>query len=40
MKNSSENFAGVDPVIAKQTIVDFCKKRGALAVGVPDLDTI
>jgi len=30
----------VDPAQAKQAIVDYCKKRGALAVGVADLATV
>ena len=37
MKHPSEGFPEVDPVAAKQAIVDYCKKRGALAVGVADL---
>ena len=27
----------VDPVAAKQAIFEYCRKRGALAVGVADL---
>ena len=30
----------VDPVAAKQVILDYCKRKGALAVGVADLDAI
>jgi epoxyqueuosine reductase QueG len=37
MKHPSEGFSKVDPVAAKQAIVEYCKKRGALAVGVADL---
>jgi epoxyqueuosine reductase QueG len=37
MKHPSEGFPAVDPVAAKQAIVDYCKKRGALAVGIADL---
>lgn len=37
MKHPSEKFSDVDPVAAKQAIFDYCKKRGALAVGVADL---
>jgi len=40
MKRPSEKISDIDPVAAKQAIFDYCKKRGALAVGVPDLDTI
>ena len=30
----------IDPIAAKQAIVDYCKKKGALAVGVADLAAI
>ncbi len=30
----------IDPIAAKQTIVEYCKKKGALAVGVADLAAI
>jgi epoxyqueuosine reductase QueG len=32
--------APIDPIAAKQTIVEYCKKKGALAVGVADLAAI
>ncbi len=40
MNPADSNFPAVDPVAAKQTIVDYCKKKGALAVGVADLAAI
>ena len=40
MEHTSARFAGFDPVAAKQAIVDYCKKRGALAVGIADLDAL
>ncbi len=36
MRHPSEGF-GADPIAAKQAIFEYCKKRGALAVGVADL---
>jgi epoxyqueuosine reductase QueG len=36
MRHPSAGF-DADPVAAKQAIVEYCKKRGALAVGVADL---
>jgi hypothetical protein len=32
--------APIDPIAAKQAIVEYCKKKGALAVGVADLAAI
>src|SRR3990172_5062116 len=40
MKRSTEGFVGVDPAAAKRAIVDYCSKRGALAVGVADLEAL
>ena len=40
MTHPSEPAAGVDPVKAKQAIIDYCKKRGALAVGIADLKVL
>ena len=40
MKRSTEGFVGVDPAAAKRAIVDYCSKRGALAVGVADLEVL
>ncbi len=37
MRHPGEGAAPVDPAAAKQAIVDYCKRRGALAVGVADL---
>ncbi|HET7669964.1 MAG TPA: hypothetical protein VFK84_06135 [Burkholderiales bacterium] len=36
----SARNAAVDPAAAKQAIVEYCKKRGALAVGVADLAAV
>jgi epoxyqueuosine reductase QueG len=36
MRHPSEGF-DADPIAAKQAIFEYCKKRGALAVGVADL---
>ncbi len=36
MRHPSDGF-DADPVAAKQAIFEYCKKRGALAVGVADL---
>ena len=30
----------IDPNDAKQTVFEYCKRKGALAVGIADLDTI
>lgn len=40
MKHSTKGFAGVDPAAAKRAILDYCGKRGALAVGVADLEAL
>jgi epoxyqueuosine reductase QueG len=37
MRHPSAAYRDVDPDQAKQAIVEYCKKRGALAVGVADL---
>lgn len=37
MNRRSTGFSEIDPQAAKQAIFDYCKKRGALAVGIPDL---
>ncbi len=36
MRHPSDGF-DADPIAAKQSIFDYCKKRGALAVGIADL---
>lgn len=40
MTHPSERYADVDPLAAKQAIFEYCKKRGALAVGVADLAAV
>ena len=37
MQHSKQAYSNTDPAAAKQTIIDYCKKRGALAVGIADL---
>ncbi len=40
MTHPSQRYADVDPIAAKQAIFEYCKKRGALAVGVADLAAV
>lgn len=40
MTHPSKRYTDVDAVAAKQAIFEYCKKRGALAVGVADLAAV
>lgn len=40
MKHEAKDLSTIDPVAVKKAIFEYCKKRGALAVGVADLATV
>ena len=40
LKCSMPSYPAVDPAQAKQAIIEYCKKRGALAVGVAELAAV